>query len=142
MPYDLSWYDQEHSIIRMHIHGDVTWDAWYQAVDTICEMLLSVTHRVDLLFDDHVGMPSGNPMPHLQTTMKKLNEYKNMGLAVTASDKRMSTFIRVIVDMAARFTQSDLEEGCFVSSLDEGLILIQNHRRENPSYANSLDAQT
>ena len=141
MPYDLSWYDQEHSIIRLHIHGDVTWDAWEQAVDTICEMLPTVTHRVDLLFDDHVGMPPGNPMPYLQSSMKRFNQYQNMGLVVTSSEKRMSTFTRIMVNLASRFTQSGLDEGHFVSSLEEGLFLIQDHRRENPEYANSMDAQ-
>ncbi|MCB9461370.1 MAG: hypothetical protein H6670_17085 [Anaerolineaceae bacterium] len=134
MPYNFSWYDDEHSIIHVDIRGEVSWEAWHIAVGSICEMIPSVNHRVDLILDDKVGMPPGNPMPHMQASIKKLQMNKNMGLVVSVTSKRMSTFSKVIVDVASRLANSDLEDGIFVETLDEALTVINMHRKEQPNF--------
>ncbi|MCA9883370.1 MAG: hypothetical protein KC708_10390, partial [Anaerolineae bacterium] len=55
-------------------------------------------------------------------------------LVVSVTSKRMSTFSKVIVDVASRLANSDLEDGIFVETLDEALTIINMHRKERPNF--------
>jgi hypothetical protein len=129
MPYDFNWQDDEHSIIRFDIHGEVTWPLWYEAVDKAVEELGNTSHRVDLIFNDSVGMPKGNALPHLKVTTAKLVSHPNMGLIVSVSSQSLSTFTRMMINIMSRVYGIDnSHNGGFVDSVDKALAIIAADR--------------
>ena len=129
MPYDFHWHDEEHTIIRFDIHGEVTWPLWYAAVDKVDEELEKVSHRVDLIFNDSVGLPKGNALPHLKATSAKLIEHANMGLIVSVSPRPISTFTKLMITIMSRVYGVDTSHsGGFVETMEQALALIAADR--------------
>lgn len=134
MPYEYHWLDAEHSIIRLDIYGKVTWDQWREVTHNIAHEIKNVRHRVDLIFYDTVGMPKGNPVPHLKVTRKKLAENSNMGLFVTVSAQHVSAFVEMIVKvMRGTDAIPDTHYGGFVTTLEAALTIIHESRAKSQS---------
>lgn len=134
MPYSHHWLDPEATIIQVDITGKVTWDQWREVNHKIVEAIKSKPHRVDLIYNDTVGMPKGNPIPHLTATLKKLNACPNMGLVVTVSSRDVSLFVEMIIDVMQKAgKQPSNRNGGFVTTMDEALKLIQASRSQDES---------
>lgn len=126
MPYQPEWYNPEKTIIRVDINGAVTWDEWYEMTNRLVEMLGSVSQQVNIIYDDKVGMPKGNPMPHLKATTAKLMTRGNLGIIVTVSARRISGIVKAMVDIMMRAYQMDMSHyGGFVDTMDQALELIE-----------------
>ena len=130
MPYTVTWYDDEKTIIRFDIHGASNWDGFSVATDQACEMIDSVPHRDDIIFDDHIGMPQGNPFPQLRKSMKSFNERKNLVLSITVAHSRMSLLVESLVDITKRFSSMNAKETYYVDTFGEALDIIAQHRAE------------
>ena len=129
MPYDFHWQDDEHTIIRFDIHGDVSWPLWYAAVDQVAAALEQAPYRVDLIFNDSVGMPKGNALPHLKATSAKLISHPNMGIIVTVSPRPISAFTRMMINIMSRFYGVDMSHsGGFVETIAQALAFIAADR--------------
>ncbi|MBI1256010.1 MAG: hypothetical protein GC204_00935 [Chloroflexi bacterium] len=129
MPYDFNWQDDEKTIIRMDIHGEVTWPLWYAAVDKVAEELGKTSHRVDLIFNDSVGMPKGNALPHLKATNAKLVSHPNMGLIVSVGTQNLTAFTKIMIGILSRVYGIDnSHNGGFVDSMDKALAIIAADR--------------
>lgn len=134
MPYSYHWLDPEATMIQVDITGKVTWEQWREINHKIVEAIKSKPHRVDLIYNDTVGMPKGNPVPHLNATLKKLNACPNLGLIVTVSRRDVSVFVEMIIDVMQRSgNQPDHHNGGFVTSMDEALKLIKQSRSQDES---------
>ena len=132
MPYDFNWQDDEHSIIRLDMHGDVTWALWYAAIDNVVEELGKSAHRIDLILNDTVGMPKGNALPHLKTTSAKLTSQPNMGLIVTVSAQNIGAFTKMMVGIMSRVYGIDnSHSGGFVDTVDKALAIIVADRAKS-----------
>lgn len=132
MPYEYHWFDAEHSIIQMDIYGQVTWDEWHAVIDKIMDEIKNLPHRVDIIFYDSVGMPKGNPIPHLNITNKKFSEHPNMGIVVTVSSRRVSSFVEMIVEIILRRSPNRRRpSGSFVTTMDEALNRIKLSRAKD-----------
>ncbi len=129
MPYKHHWFDAEHTIIQMDIFGQVNWDEWHAAIDKIISEIKNTPHRVDIIFYDSVGMPKGNPIPHLNVSNKKFGEQPNIGIIVTVSPRRVSSFVEMIIEIILRGSkrQRSANSG-FVTTMDEALNLIKQSR--------------
>ena len=129
MPYKYHWFDAEHTIIQMDIFGQVTWDEWHTAIDKIINEIKNTSHRVDIIFHDSVGMPKGNPIPHLNLTNKKFGEQPNIGIIVTVSPRRVSSFVEMIIKIILRGSKRQKSSnGSFVTTMDEALNRIKQSR--------------
>jgi hypothetical protein len=129
MPYDFNWQDEDKTIIRFDIHGEVTWPLWYAAVDKAVEELGKTSHRVDLIFNDSVGMPKGNALPHLKATTAKLTSHPNMGLVVSVSTQKIGAFTKMMINVLNRVYGVDMSHnGGFVNSMDQALAIIAADR--------------
>ena len=132
MPYEFHWFDAEHSIIQIDIYGKVTWDDWHATIDKIVEQIKNTPQRVDIIFYDTVGMPKGNPFPHLNITHAKLDTNPNMGLIITVSSRRVSSFVEMIVDVIRRASVNQkLYNAGFVTTIDEALSRIKASRAKD-----------
>jgi hypothetical protein len=133
MPYDVYWLDEEHSIVRIDIHGEVTWEAWYHAIDETVAKINEVPHRVDLIYVDQVGFPKGNPLPHMKASIERLSAQPNLGISVTVSSSRgLMMAVQLVVDVVLRaFNITGRNNGGFVRTVDEAMKRIQVSRRQN-----------
>lgn len=134
MPLDVKWYDDAHSIIVVTITIDTTWSEYDQAVDWIVTEASKVDHRVDIIFHDNVGMPKGNPMPHLKRGSAKIVEQPNIYYSIIAGSQGSSGFGQMILGALAK-TYMKLSGGAraggeilFMKSLEEALAQITKHR--------------
>ncbi len=129
MPFDVTWYDEQHTIIRMLVHGRPTWDEYHIAIDQVVEKIKSTAHRVDLILDDRVGMPPGNPMPHLKAALDKASQHPNLGMSMTVSSRDIALFPSLMMETAGRLYGVDMKRyGRFVKSMDEALAIIHADR--------------
>lgn len=83
MPIDVTWADADQTILSIHIHGPITWDQYHEACHTAVTMMASVTHRVDIIYNAEVDVPSGNALPHFKRACLKLQAAENLGSCIT-----------------------------------------------------------
>jgi len=131
MPYEFHWHDEAHSIIRVDMIGQVSWEAFNILTDRVCEELAKADHRIDLIYNDKVGMPKGNPMPHLKSSSTRMMSHKSLGLIVTVSSRSISGFTKLMIDIMMRAYQIDKTHmGGFVDTMDEALAIISKNRAQ------------
>ncbi len=129
MPFDVNWYDEAQSILQMTVYGHPTWDEYHEAIDKVEQELKKSSRRIDLVLDDKVGMPPGNPMPHLKAAMDKVIKYPNLGMSMTVSSRNVALFPALMMETAGRLYGIDLKRyGRFVKSIDEAVAIIQADR--------------
>lgn len=131
MPYTISWYNDEHSILVVDIRGEVSWEAWHNTVDQVGRQIQTVNHRVDLIIDDHMGMPKGNPLPHLRQTLEALNRIENLDMIIATGHQRSTAVVAAMNDIASRLIQSEMKENHYLDTLEDALKLIRQHRVGN-----------
>lgn len=129
MPYEFHWDNPEHSIIRVDMVGQVSWEEFNILTDRVCDELAKATQRIDLIYNDKVGMPKGNPMPHLKSSSSRMNAYKSLGLIVSVSTRSVSSFTKMMIDIMMRAYKVDnSHNGGFVTTMDEALAIINADR--------------
>lgn len=132
MPYIFNWHDPEHSIIRIDIVGQVSWEEYTIVVDRIVDELAKANQRIDVIYNDSVGMPKGNPMPHLKASSARMTAYKTLGLITSVSSRSVSSFTKLMIDIMMRAYQIDnSRSGGFVTTLQEALAIIEKSRAED-----------
>ena len=100
MAYDFHWHDDEHTIIRAHIHSNPTWDEYLGFIDKTVEELKKTTHRIDVILDGSASdMPPGSPMSHIKTSSEKLIGCPNIGVVIVVTTQKMSKFTQMMVSM-------------------------------------------
>lgn len=134
MPFDVSWYDDAHSILRIRVYGKPTWDEYDAAMNIVSEHIAASPHRVDMILDDEVGMPRGNPMPHLKAALDKVAVHPNLGMSMAASARDISLFPSLMMETAGRLYGVDMKRyGRFVKSMDDAVAIIMADRaKEQP----------
>jgi hypothetical protein len=132
MPYIFNWHDQEHTIIRIDIVGQVSWEEYNIVVDRVVDELAKATHRIDVIYNDKVGMPKGNPMPHLKASSARMTAHKSLGLITSVSSRSVSSFTKLMIDIMMRAYQIDnSRSGGFVATIEEALAIIEKSRTDD-----------
>ena len=129
MPFDVTWYDNQHSIIEVRVYGTPTWEEYHSAIDKVTGDLASAQHRVDIIFNSASGMPKGNPLPHLKATFKKFAQYEHFGITVASGARGPAGFTKAIVEIVSKMlgTTSHIN-GHFVKNMDEAVAYIEADR--------------
>ena len=113
----------------MTVYGHPTWDEYHEAVEKVAQELQAVSHRIDMILDDKVGMPPGNPMPHLKAAIDKLLAFPNFGMSMAVSTRNVALFPSLMMETASRLYRFDLKRyGRFLKTMDEALAVIQADR--------------
>jgi hypothetical protein len=129
MPFDVDWYDKAKGIIKMTVYGHPTWDEYHEAVEKIATELKATSRRIDMIMDDKVGMPSGNPMPHLKEAVDKLTAFPNFGMSMVVSTRNVALFPQLMMETASRLYHFDLKRyGRFLKTMDEAVASIEADR--------------
>ena len=140
MPFDVKWYDEAQTILQMTVYGHPTWDEYHEAIDKVELELKKSPRRIDLVLDDKVGMPPGNPMPHLKAAMDKVVKYPNLGMSMTVSTRNVALFPALMMETAGRLYGIDLKRyGRFVKSMDDALMIILADCAKTASAGNKVE---
>lgn len=142
MSLAVKWYDDEHTIVVATIATDTTWEEYHQSVDWIVTEAAKVAHRIDIIFYDNVGMPRGNPMPHLSRGSGRIVSQSNIYLTIIAGSRGSSGFVRMMLEALAKTFMRMPGNGnnrnngralMFMRSLDDALAYIQKDRVRSSS---------
>lgn len=131
MTLNVDWYDEAHSIIVATISPTTTWDEYHQQIDWMVSEAKKVDHRVDIIFHDNVGMPKGNPIPHLKSGTARIIGQRNIHFSIVAGSRGSTGFVRAILETLAKpFTRLPRDERrlIFLPTLDEALAHIEQDR--------------
>ena len=138
MPYRLNWYDDEHSILHITADGTVTWDEYHAVYDEARLLVMASPHFVDLIADPENRMPPGNPLPHFSQLIAKWTGVANFGNLYVVRNSRLNGFIQGAAGIAGKMTRTPITERVlFVTTLDEALNRIRDHRGENTGVTES-----
>ena len=147
MATPVDWYDDEHTIIKVTITPTSTWEEYHQTVEWIETEATKVDHLINVIFHDEVGMPKGNPIPHLKKGSEVFFNLPNITTVIIAGSQGVNNaFTRVILTTAARMvvaTMPSKTEGrqlLFMASLEEALAYIkQNGSRQDATTRSGRD---
>lgn len=129
MPYDMNWHDDEKSIIRIDITGDVEWAGFHDVINQTADALKQAPRRVDIIFHDRVGMPPGNPLPHLKTSVSKLADNPKTGLIYVVSPDQISRPVQMLISIVMRVYGIDTSHvGGFVHTMEQAIDGIMRDR--------------
>jgi hypothetical protein len=129
----MTWMDETHTILRVDTQGKISWAEYHAGIQRVALELEKTSERIDILFNDTVGMPPGNPLPHLRTGTTKLAAHANFGKIYTVSINQLSAPVKIIVNILMRVYQIDGRYvGGFFTTIDTAMQRIQADRlKEN-----------
>lgn len=127
MPYDHRWYNEDHTIIHVHIYGNVTWDGWHALVDEFCTILETSPQHINVIMKDDVGMPKGNAIAHMRSTSRKLRSHSNFGRVYIISEKHISSFSKAITNVSAKLF--NMKQTQYVDSEEEAVLRINSEEQ-------------
>ncbi|MFN8375703.1 MAG: hypothetical protein U0694_22885 [Anaerolineae bacterium] len=120
MGLEVIWYDTEQTILVATITQDTTWSDYHTAIDQIVKRAAAVRYRVDVVFVDNVGMPSGNPLIHLRSGINRLMQQPNIYCALVAGSNVSNSYFRSIFMMVGRiFGKGQKTPEIFTPTLEE-----------------------
>ncbi len=129
MTINVKWYNDSHSILSVHMSSNFTWVDFQSAIDKVCEELSTHPYRIDLILSSEADMPTGNPVPHLKSFIRKLNTNENIGLTVPVAHRNNSGFIGVMVELVSKILRTNLPHAsATVCSMEEALAAIAADR--------------
>ncbi|MEZ4672088.1 MAG: hypothetical protein R3E39_29635 [Anaerolineae bacterium] len=133
MACEVSWYDPEHTILIVTITKDTTWTDYHNAIDVLVAHAAATDQRIDAVFYDNVGMPAGNPMPHIKKGVAKIMSQPNFWLALIAGTRGSSGFVRIIIETLARAIGGGQagNRPMFFRTLEDAIAYIREDRAKN-----------
>jgi len=136
MPYDVSWYDEDRLVIRVDVHGEATWEGWYNSTEDIVALLNEVSHSADLMYVERTERPKGNPLPYVPMGFEKLWAQPQLGRVVVVAQPGVGLMLRVVVDSILRaFRIPRRRQAQYFRTVDAALEYLQTKREENGAHA-------
>ncbi|MBA3868112.1 MAG: hypothetical protein H0X30_03075 [Anaerolineae bacterium] len=130
MAWAMKWYDNENTIILFTVEKNSTWNDFHDAMNRYAQELEKTPKKIDVIIDDPFGLPSGSPLPHLKSQMKKLEKYENFGLIVSVSRPTTMSFLLNMIEMTSKFFGIEMKKGVMVKTMDEAIKLIEISRTQ------------
>lgn len=134
MPTPVNWYDDKRTIIKVTITLSSTWEEYHHAVAWIATEVAKVDHNVTLIFHDNVGMPKGNPIPHLKKGSETFLNLPNVRNVIIAGSQGIgNAFTRVILTTATRMALATLQvkmdgrQLLFMASLEDAIAYLKQN---------------
>jgi hypothetical protein len=120
MGFNITWDNQEKTIVKAEISAPFTWDELFAAWDTVVGMVSSMPHPVHIVvLSQAPGFPPGNVLAQLNRISISVPD--NTGLAIMVTTNR---FIAVINSTLFKLSPKMSKRGRVVSSLDDAYALI------------------
>jgi len=129
MGLEITWYDVDQTILVATIAKNTTWADYHNAIDQIVAQADGKC-RVDVVFVDDVGMPTGYPLNHLRQGIFKLMQQPNIRMSLIAGSKGSTGLVRAVIESIGR-AFGGVKDGIpdiFAPTLDEAIARIQADR--------------
>lgn len=130
----LQWYDEAKTIAIIEQTQQPSWQHWHETSELITQVLEATPHRVDFILTNAVGIPVGNPLPHLTRTMDIMEGYVDkLGMIVMVGSGTIAVLMNAFLDIALRATNRPAHTVSFTPSVEIALSRIMELRKEqNP----------
>ena len=133
MSLEVVWYDDERTILLATINKTTTWDDYHGAVEYIVAEVKLLDYRIDVIFLDNVGMPAGNPIPHLKWGIATMSKQSNLKSFYIAGSRGSSGFVRSIFEALGKAFSHRLKTpnsnfNGFTKTLDEAIRQVEIDR--------------
>lgn len=124
MSIDVTWLDDDQTVIYMKYDGNWTWDENIQVNKDLAEILAPKTFIVPIILD--VTNSHLLPKNALSAIRKSVAiELPNEGVKYVIG---ASMFVKRMFQLVKQVSRSTFEEYVFVNSIDEALSLIYNQK--------------
>lgn len=128
MPVELTWSDEQQTIIIQRFYGKWTWNEFYEYNSKhIPKMMRQVDHVVHIVSDytDGKSLPGGGAITHARNVVN--NYPDNWGILVIVSD---NMFIRSLVDIFCKIFQASIGKKVHSAKSREEAYDIINSRQD------------
>lgn len=133
MPFKISWYDEQQTIIYIQVEGRIPrWEENNEAFLKAWGMVKAVSYPFYVIVhaDDEARMPPGNPLPHITNNLSLAPD--NMELLITIVTSPFERTIMEIV-IAANKRHRFYNRLVLAASLAQALALIEKRSKKlNP----------
>ena len=123
MPIYAEWGNENHTIIRIHLHDPWLLSEYFQAVSETQSMASTVTHPVHLIYDlsDSFNVPL-DLLPSIRAIEKRFVPPQGITVCV-----KTSPYLRAVMRMGIRVFPHLGHNLFFADSLQEAYKLIDQH---------------
>ena len=130
MPINVSWHNEEETIVIQEYVGRWSWEDFYQATTVESATLMKTTNHTVHIFADYSnsqGIPVGGAFTQAYSAMRKYPD--NWGILVIVSANR---FITTMVDIFKKMFTTDLGAKTFTAAtIEEAYDIIANYEAEH-----------
>lgn len=129
MPFNLSWYDEQQTIIYIQVEGKIPrWEENNEAFLKAWGMGKTVTHPFYVLVhaDAEARMPPGNPLPHISNNLSIAPDNMEMLITIVSSPFER-TIMEIII--AANKRHRFYDRLVLAPSLPQALALIDKRSK-------------
>ena len=125
MPYQVTWDDEEKTIVVQTYSGKVIIEEYYRAIDESAELLSSVQHPVDLIMD---ASEAKTDMKGFLTAVSYANKKvpANQRFVIVVGANR---FVQTMGKVAGTIAPKATENVYFVDTLEDAHTVITEYRR-------------
>lgn len=126
MSAKLSWYDDSRTVAIIDHTEEPSWAYWYKTLELIMNAIEDSPGYVNLVLTGIVGVPSGNPLPHIKRTFDILNDnIDKIGMVVIVGKGNLSLLVNTFFDILGKATSRPIRPTYFSTSLDDALRIIE-----------------
>lgn len=123
MGIEVSWYDNDHTILLEVFEGKWLLEDYYRMVDQAAALLAATPHTVHIVADVSASsLPPSQMVGGMRYALKKMPA--NQGLAVFVGP---GAFATALIELAKRFSPQTTTNLFIVTTRAEALALIAQH---------------
>ncbi len=127
MTVNVTWFNEEKTLIHYDFEGRWTWEDLYKAIDDALALLNSVTHRVDIFLDtsNSVSVPNLNVAGLRRVASAPTATHPNTGIFVMVG---LKSFIRIAFDIFARIYPRAIRQYRIAISIEDAINIVAKER--------------
>ena len=128
MPIEISWFDEEKTILFAKFTGEWTWEEYAVSSIDALKLAQATDYRLDQIIDMSASgaIPEGQALTHMNRSYELSRPFK-IGLTILVG---ASTILRGVVSALA-ITNPNRNPRVFVDSIEEALEMIKNDREKS-----------
>ncbi len=123
MGIEVSWYNDDHTILLETLTGKWLLEDYYRMVDEAAALLSATPHTVHIIVDASAsGLPPAQMVSGMRYALKKMPA--NQGVVAFIEP---GTFAKTLIELAKRFSPLTTGDLFIVTTHEEALALIAQH---------------
>jgi hypothetical protein len=131
MPIEVNWFNEQKTAVLMNFEGQWTWEPFYAAIDEAFALFGTISHKAALIIDlsNSEGLPK-NSIANIRNAQGMHHPQRECIIFVG-----MSTFMRMIGNLAMRLSRGRKGNAYMVATLDDAIQYIPTSNQISNEYA-------